>query len=50
MNTKEIEVLRTTKPGISQRDLAKKLNISLGKVNQIISELKSKRQITGYLF
>ena len=45
MNTKEIEVLRTIKPGISQRDLAKKLNISLGKVNQIISELKRQRFI-----
>ena len=45
MNTKEIEVLRTIKPGIRQRDLAKKLNISLGKVNQIISELKRQRFI-----
>ena len=38
MNAKEIEILRTIKTSISQRDLASKLNISLGKVNQIINE------------
>ncbi len=43
MNAKEIEILRTIKTSISQRDLASKLNISLGKVNQIINELKKQK-------
>lgn len=43
MNVKEIEILRTIKTSISQRDLASKLNISLGKVNQIINELKKQK-------
>src|SRR5699024_400443 len=43
MNAKEIEILRTIKTSISQRDLASKINISLGKVNQIINELKKQK-------
>ena len=43
MHAKEIEILRTIKTSISQRDLASKLNISLGKVNQIINELKKQK-------
>ena len=40
MNIKEIEVLKKIKSGVSQRELAEQLSVSLGKVNQIISNLK----------
>ena len=49
MNAKEIEILRTIKTSISQRDLASKLNISLGKVNQIINELKKQKYILSLI-
>ena len=40
MNIKEIEILRNINKDFSQRELAKRFNISLGKVNQIINKLK----------
>ena len=45
MNIKEIEVLKKIKSGVSQRELAEKLSVSLGKVNQIISKLKQEKFI-----
>lgn len=45
MNIKEIEVLKKIKSGVSQRELAEQLSISLGKVNQIISKLKQEKFI-----
>ena len=45
MNIKEIEVLKKIKSGVSQRELAEQLSVSLGKVNQIISKLKQEKFI-----
>ena len=45
MNIKEIEVLKKIKSGVSQRELAEQLSVSLGKVNQIISNLKQEEFI-----
>ena len=45
MNIKEIEVLKKIKSGVSQRELAEQLSVSLGKVNQIISKLKQENFI-----
>ena len=45
MNIKEIEVLKKIKLGVSQRELAEQLSVSLGKVNQIISNLKQEEFI-----
>lgn len=45
MNIKEIEVLKKIKSGVSQRELAEQLSVSLGKVNQIISKLKKENFI-----
>lgn len=45
MNNIELEVLKKAKNGISQRELAKKLNISLGKVNQILNKLRKEKYI-----
>lgn len=45
MNIKEIEVLKKIKSGVSQRELAEQLSVSLGKVNQIISNLKQEKFI-----
>lgn len=45
MNIKEIEVLKKIKSGVSQRELAEQLSVSLGKVNQIISKLKHEKFI-----
>ena len=39
MNIKEIEILRNINKDFSQRELANRFNISLGKVNQIITKL-----------
>ena len=43
-NQEQIEVLRkvSKKPNASQRELASELNISLGKINYILNELKKK--------
>lgn len=45
MNIKEIEILRNINKDFSQRELANRFNISLGKVNQIISNLKQEEFI-----
>lgn len=45
MNIKEIEVLKKIKLGVSQRELAEQLSVSLGKVNQIVSKLKQEKFI-----
>ncbi len=45
MNIKEIEVLKKIKSGVSQRELAEQLSVSLGKINQIISKLKQEKFI-----
>ena len=45
MNIKEIEVLKKIKSGVSQRELAEQLSVSLGKVNQIINKLKKEKFI-----
>lgn len=45
MNIKEIEVLKKIKSGVSQRELAEQLSVSLGKVNQIVSKLKQEKFI-----
>lgn len=45
MNIKEIEILRNINKDFSQRELANRFNISLGKVNQIISKLKQEKFI-----
>lgn len=45
MNIKEIEILKKIKSGVSQRELAEQLSVSLGKVNQIISNLKQEEFI-----
>ncbi len=45
MNIKEIEVLKKIKSGVSQRELAEQLSVSLGKVNQIVSKLKREKFI-----
>lgn len=45
MNIKEIEVLKKIKSGVSQRELAEQLSVSLGKVNQIVSKLKQEEFI-----
>lgn len=45
MNIKEIEVLKKIKLGVSQRELAEQLSVSLGKVNQIINKLKKEKFI-----
>ena len=43
-NQEQFEVLRkvSKKPNASQRELASELNISLGKINYILDELKKK--------
>ena len=43
-NQEQFEVLRkvSKKPNASQRELASELNISLGKINYILNELKKK--------
>lgn len=45
MNIKEIEILRNINKDFSQRELANRFNISLGKVNQIINKLKKEKFI-----
>lgn len=45
MNIKEIEILRNINKDFSQRELANRFNISLGKVNQIINKLKQEKFI-----
>ncbi|WP_270253647.1 phosphotransferase [Lactobacillus johnsonii] len=45
MNIKEIEILRNINKDFSQRELANRFNISLGKVNQIISKLRQEKFI-----
>ena len=45
MNIKEIEILRNINNDFSQRELANRFNISLGKVNQIINKLKKEKFI-----
>ena len=43
-NQEQFEVLRkvSKKPNYSQRELASELNISVGKINYILNELKKK--------
>ena len=44
-NQEKFEILRKVgkKPTYSQRELATELNISVGKINYILNELKKKR-------
>ena len=45
LNLNQFEILRivSKKPKINQREMATNLNISLGKINYLINELKKKR-------
>ena len=45
LNQEEFEILRkvSKKPSSSQRELSLNLNISLGKINFVLNELKKKR-------